>query len=140
MASQDDKEKVGRIDESTLSLQNQLKLKRQIKKVDEDSLNIQKKLNVLSQQQQQDAAAYSRTTTKINNLEQEILAKRKNLANLSGRALGAELHAIKQKEKNLQTQQNIEKSLLQTAGGRIKAEQIANDKRRDALQAETVIS
>jgi len=136
MASQDDKEKVGRIDESTLSLQNQLKLKAQINKAEKESLNIQKKLNVLSQQQARDAAAYSSVSTKINNLEQDILARRRNSANLTGRALAAEQRAIASRERALRTQQTIEKSLLQTVGGRIKAEQIANDKRRDALEAE----
>ncbi len=122
---------VGAIREEDLSLMNQyLAMSLKIRKAKQEELGLQKEIKELGRKAVIDANKYSKVTTEVKKLEEELAERKKANSTTANKNL------IKQIERELGAERKKQAALQRTAGGQLRAMEMEAKKKKDALITE----
>ena len=128
----EERARVQRIEAESLSWKNILSTRIKINRAAKEEADFAKQLTKLGQEEQQNAKKYLDINNQINNLEKEIKRRRDQ-----GTAAGD--RAAKDLERQLRARRSEEEKILRTAGGYIRAQELAAAKRKESHLTEKAL-
>ena len=128
----EERARVQRIEAESLSWKNILATRIKINRAAKEEADFAKQLTKLGQEEQQNAKKYLDINNQINNLEKEIKRRRDQ-----GTAAGD--RAAKDLERQLRARRSEEEKILRTAGGYIRAQELAAAKRKESHLTEKAL-